>query len=124
MAHIQTLNNPIHLLQLNRIKLFRLNPEITLLDQKREIIKIQPKLRRRCRSKRGTVSRCSSASCSSRFDDSRCASQEYVVGRAIPSSKFFDSRRSGAIGSFSTLKIFGESNRSNNSKMIVGKKNY
>jgi len=121
MAHIQTLNNPIQLLQLNRTQLFRLNPKISLVDQKREIIKIQPKLRRRCRSKRGTVIRCSSASYNSRFDDSRCASQEYVVGRAFPSSKFVDSRRSGAIGSFNTLNRFGESNRSNNSKMIVGK---
>ena len=121
MTLIQTLNNLIQLLQLNRTQLFRLNPKILLVDQKRKIIKIQPKLRRRCRGKRGTVSRCSSVSCSSRFDDSRCASQENVVGRAIPSSKFFDSRRSGAIWSFSTLKRFGESNRSNNSKMIVEK---
>ena len=121
MTLIQTLNNPIQLLQLNRTQLFRLNPKIFLVDQKREIIKIQPKLRRRCRSKRGTVIRCSSASYNSWFDDSRCASQEYVVGRAFSSSKFIDSRRSGAIGSFNTLNRFGEYNRSNNSKMVVGK---
>ena len=121
MTLIQILNNLIQLLQLNRTKLFRLNSKIPLIDQKREIVKIQPKLRRRCRNKRDTVSRCSSASCSSRFNDSRCASQEYVVGRAISSSKFFDSRHSGAIGSFSTLNRFGESELSNSSKMIVRK---
>ena len=46
MTLIQTPNNPIQLLQLNRTQLFRLNPKISLVDQKREIIKIQPKLRR------------------------------------------------------------------------------
>ena len=39
MTLIQTLNNPIQLLQLNRTQLFRLNPKIPLIDQKREIIK-------------------------------------------------------------------------------------